>query len=88
MIDHKEQRYEIAVEIAHYIKQYYDDAYEKQDDFNQGYLTGLETAYRCFRNRLLTYDDIDEEKLTSLGVADELWNVSIKDDDKHRAQEF
>lgn len=82
MIDHKEQRYEIAQEVARYIKQYYDEEIGKEDVFSQGYLTGLETAYRCFRNRLLTYDDIKEEKLALLGVADELWNVNIKDDDK------
>lgn len=79
-IDYKQQRYEIAQEVALHMKEYYDEAKkETNNEFNQGYLLGLETAYSCFRNRLTTYDDIDDEELTRLGVADELWNVDIKD---------
>ena len=89
MIDHKEQRYEIAVEVARAMKEDYDEIKrEEKTPFNEGFLTGIGVAYMSFRGRLLSFDDIDEEKLNSLGVADMIWNVNIKDDDKHRAQEF
>lgn len=83
MIDHKEQRYEIAVEVAEAMKNDYDDATkEKKTDFNDGFLTGLSVAYMSFRGRLLSFDDMDEEKLNALGVADMIWNVNIKETDK------
>ena len=78
-IDYKKQRYEIAQEVALHLKECYDDAKKEKGEFNQGYLTGLETAYSCFRNRLLSYDEIDSDELTKRGVTDELWDVNVKD---------
>ena len=83
MIDHKEQRYEIAVEIAKAMKEDYEEIAKKdKTPFNNGFLTGVGVAYMSFRGRLLSFDDMEEEKLNALGVADMIWNVNIKDDDK------
>lgn len=78
MIDHKAQRYEIAQEVAFKIKECYDET-ESNSDYDRGYRMGLDMAYGMFRSTLMSYDDMDDDKLKSLGVAYDLWDVDVKD---------